>query len=145
MKDKIYKRKGIWYFDDYFNYISSIRDLIPKNIVNFIANPKFYSFDSKSLYDSVVDKFELKYNNKSHQTILSIKFKGAYKSNYIFKFEDIRSIVFPNNTKGLFEHELLIHKFHIRKNGLFQYEFTFSNNAKLKISFRKLSIDVETK
>ena len=145
MNDKIYKRKGIWYFDDYFNYISSIRELIPKNIVNFIANPQFYSFDSKSLYDSVVDKFELKYNKKSHQTILSIKFKGAYKSNYIFKFEDIKSIVFPNDTEGLLNHELLIHQFHIRENGLFQYEFTFSNNAKLKILFGKLSIDVETK
>ena len=89
MNDKIYKRKGVWYFDDYFNYISSIRDLIPKNIVNFIANPQFYSFDNKSLYDSVVDKFELKYNKMSHQSILSILFKGAYKSNYIFKFEDI--------------------------------------------------------
>ena len=139
--------KGIWYFDDYFNYISSIRDLIPKNIVNFIANPQFYNFDSESLYDSLINKFELKYNKKSHLTVLSVKFTSAYKYNYnyIFQFEDIKSIAFPNNTKGLFEHELLIHQFHIRENGLFQYEFTFSNNAKLKILFRKLSINVETK
>ena len=145
MNDKIYKRKGIWYFDDYFNYISSIRELIPKNIINFIANPQFYNFGDESLYDSVVDKFELKYNKKSHQTILSIKFKGAYGSNYIFKFEDIKSIVFPNDTEGLLNHELLIHQFHLRGKGILQYEFIFSNNAKLKISFRKLSIDVETK
>ncbi|MCH5243253.1 MAG: hypothetical protein J1F67_12695 [Muribaculaceae bacterium] len=144
MNDKIYKRKGIWYFDDYFNYISSIRELIPKNIVNFIANPQFYSFDSKSLYDSVVDKFELKYNKKSHQTILSIKFKGAYKSNYIFKFEDIKSIVFPNDTEGLLNHELLIHQFYLRGNGILQYEFIFSNNAKLKILSKKLSIKEQT-
>ena len=39
----------------------------------------------------------------------------------------------------------LIHHFHIRENGLFKYEFIFSNNAKLIILFRKLSIDVETK
>ena len=74
-----------------------------------------------------------------------MKFIGAYKHNYIFKFEDIKSIVFPNNTKGLFEHELLIHQFHLSRNGILQYEFIFSNNAKLKISFRKLSINVETK
>ena len=145
MNDKIYKRKGTWYFDDYFNYISSIRELIPKNIVNFIANPQFYNFGDESLYDSVVDKFELKYNKKSHQTILSIKFKGAYKYYYIFKFEDIKSIVFPNDTEGLLNHELLIHQFHLRGNGILQYEFIFSNNTKLKILFRKLSINVETK
>ena len=145
MYNKIYKRKGIWYFEDYFNYISSIRELIPKNIVNFIANPQFYNFGDESLYDSVVDKFELKYNKKSHQTILSIKFKGAYGSNYIFKFKDIKSIVFPNDTEGLLNHELLIHQFHLRGNGILQYEFIFSNNAKLKILFRKLSINVETK
>ena len=140
MNDKIYKRKGVWYFDDYFNYILSIKDLIPKNIVYFIANPQFYSFDSKSLYDSVIDKFEMKYNKKSHQNILSIKFKGAYGSNYIFKFEGIRSIVFPNDTEDLLNHELLIHQFHLRGNGILQYEFIFSNNAKLKIFSKRLSI-----
>ena len=145
MNDKIYKRKGIWYFDDYFNYISSVIESIPKNIVNFIANPQFYNFGDESLYDSKVYKFELKYNKTTHLPTLTMKFIGAYKHNYIFKFEDIKSIVFPNNTKGLFEHELLIHQFHIRENGLFQYEFTFSNNTKLKILFRKLSINVETK
>ncbi|MCH5239602.1 MAG: hypothetical protein J1F38_05220 [Muribaculaceae bacterium] len=145
MYNKIYKRKGIWYFEDYFNYISSVIESIPKNIVNFIANPQFYNFGDESLYDSLVEKFELKYSKKSHLPILSIKFKGAYGSNYIFKFEDIRSIVFPNDTEGLLNHELLIHQFHLRGKGILQYEFIFSNNAKLKILFRKLSINVETK
>ena len=63
MNDKIYKRNGIWYFDDYFNYISSVIESIPKNIINYIANPQFYNFGDESLFDSVVDKFELKYNN----------------------------------------------------------------------------------
>ena len=39
----------------------------------------------------------------------------------------------------------LIHHFHIRENGLFKYEFIFSNNTKLKILFRKLSINIEKK
>ena len=90
MNDKIYKRKGIWYFDDYFNYISSIRELIPKNIVNFIANPQFYNFGEESLYDSKVYKFELKYNKTTHLPTLTMKFIGAYKHNYIFKFVDIK-------------------------------------------------------
>ena len=142
---KIYKKNGIWYFDDYFHYITSIIDLIPKNIVNFIANPQFYYFGCESLYDAMVDKFELTYNKKTHLPVLSIRFVGAYKHNYIFKFGDIKSIVFPKDTEGLFEHELLIHQFHIRRDGIFQYEFIFSSNAKLKILFRKLSINVETK
>ena len=113
--------------------------------MNFIANPQFYCFGSESLYDAMVDKFELTYNKKAHLPILSIKFVGAYKYNYIFKFGGIKSIVFPKDTEGLFEHELLIHQFHIRRNGIFQYEFIFSNNAKINILFRKITINIETK
>ena len=145
MNSKIYKKGGIWYFDDYFHYITSVTELIPKNVVNFIANPQFYSFGSESLYDAMVDKFELTYNKKTHLPVLSIKFVGAYKHDYIFKFGDIKSIVFPKDAEGLFEHEVLIHQFHIRRNGIFQYEFIFSSNAKLKILFRKITIKVETK
>ena len=145
MNSKIYRKKGVWYFDDYFHYITSIIELIPKNIVNFIANPQFYCFGSESLYDAMVDKFELTYNKKTHLPVLSIKFVGAYKYNYIFKFGDIKSIVFPKDTEGLFEHELLIHQFHIRRNGIFQYEFIFSNRAKIKILFTKITINIETK
>ncbi len=145
VKNRIYKKKGIWYFDDYFSYITSITDLIPKDVVSFIANPKFYLLGSDSLYDAIVDRFELTYNKKSHLPILSIKFIGAYEHNYIFRFGDIKNIVFPNDSDGLFDNELLIHQFHIRKNGIFQYEFLFSNNAKIKILFGKISIKVETK
>lgn len=143
--NRIFKKKGIWYFDDYFQYIKSITDLIPQNVVNFIANPQFYLFGSDGLYDAIVDKFELTYNKKSHLPILSMKFKGAYENNYIFRFGDIKSIVFPNDTEGLFDNELLIHQFHIRPNGIFQYEFIFSNCAKIRILFSKISIKVETK
>lgn len=139
MKNSIYKKNKIWYFDDYFHYVTSIKHLIPKNAVEFISDPQFYLFDKSSLYDSKITTFKLTYNKKCKNTILTIKLIGAYGNIYLFKFYDVIKIILPKNDES-FDHELLIHQFHIIDDDIYQYDFLLSNNSHIKITFKNLAI-----
>ncbi|WMJ71873.1 hypothetical protein RCC89_01610 [Cytophagaceae bacterium ABcell3] len=139
---KIYKKKGVWYFDEYFNYLEKNVNLIPPDIQDFIVDPDRYLFqDEKTLHDSYLIHFLYKINNRNSKDELLIKLKGSYDNRiFEFSFKNVIKLEFSSSIKNFKKVDMVVHQFHILKNGSFQYEFFFVNGQTIKIVFKDIEI-----
>ena len=59
---KIKKKKNIWYFDDYFEFLHKKEKEIPESIKHFGLDSKRYLFNTQeTLHDAILTKFNSVY------------------------------------------------------------------------------------
>ncbi len=124
---KIYKKNGIWYFDEYFAFLERKQNKIPFGIKNIVLNPNRYLFNRKeTFHDSWFMSMNYSFDiNKEVSNCVFYFLSPFHDKIYEFQFCDIQKIKIPN--KLICKTDLIIHQFSFCKD-FFQYDFLFSNS-----------------
>lgn len=139
MKNRIYKRGDVWFFEDYFIYLDENRELIPDAFAKFVCDRRRYVPGEESLYNA---RFvSLKEYPECERVVL--KFRGTNNRLFTFNFKGVYLLKLGNPCDALRCRELLVHELHILRNGLFRYEFTSVTGDKIIIDFRDLGVTVK--
>lgn len=131
---RIRKIKGIWDFNEYMEYIESIKDSIPTNIRDFVADEKRYMFNSlDTLYDAQLISIKFCKNG------ICVLFVAPYYDKfYKFVFKDVSKLVMSGIPDNLMS--LLIHEFSVKNTENYTYRFVFFCGTEVKISCSKIDI-----
>lgn len=134
---RIYNQDGVWYFDEYFAYLSKIKKRIPSDIQRVILDEERYTLNGENtLYDSKIIEF----NYSEEYKKLTIVFLDAYyKRRYYYYFGNIEAISFSKSTLDMSSY-LLIHEFSITKRGAYRYSFLFDSGFEFSVYFSSLRI-----
>ena len=137
---KIKKKKNIWYFDDYFEFLHKKEKEIPESIKHFVLDSKRYLFNTQeTLHDAVLTEF--KFNISKNKDKLLISFLSPYRDRcYKFMFKNIINISFKTDDKTFKNNDLIIHQFLFKPKEIYTYEFVFANGQKVTIDFKQLQI-----
>ncbi len=135
-------------FDEYFNYIDSIRSSISKETYDFASNWELYSLDSRSsLHDSwleslVINEVGSGDRDASRECSIILSLFGAYHDRIItleyigVERYSINSIDLKNASRG--HSDLLMHEIRLSDNGLIVHEVVFTNGSSFEIVFNGL-------
>ncbi len=134
--NKIYRKDGCWFFDDYFDFMEANKSNVPESIRNEVLNPKRYMFNTpETLYDSWLMDMKYHINILEEELEFTMTFLSPFQNQlYKFQFYDVKRVRIPK--KSLIKEGLVIHQFGFHKKGRYFYEFTFSNEERVRVIFK---------
>ncbi len=131
---RIRKNKGIWNFNNYMEYIESVKDSIPIGIRDFVTDKKRYVFYGKdTLYDAQLISIQFRKNG-----ICILWVSPYYDRTYKFVFKEISKLVMNAVPDKLTS--LLIHEFAVKDKDIYNYRFLFFCGTEIRISCSKINI-----
>lgn len=133
---------GITSLDGYFRYLESVRERMPKNLLDFATNIDNYALRTPStLHDSwllslvcaneyvngcVKTDVLLKLLHSSHDSIISLSYKGVTSLNTEKSSREL-------STRAT---DLLFHEVDVVSTGLFRHLLEFEDDSFIEIVFR---------
>lgn len=146
MKYLLRNSGGEYTFDDYFNYLDSVKEKFPVNMYKFASDWEKYSLESKSsLHDSWIEQIIIEEigsgaRKEKRNINLSITLLGPYHDRkFVLKYLSIEeySLVGLNLRNALKGHgDILVHEFRLASNESFEHEILFESNGSIVIRFR---------
>lgn len=132
MDFKIYKNQlGVTVFDDYFDYIEKLSNVIDAKMYQFFSDWERYSLrDEKTLHDAKINLFEIKNNQLFIE--LNLKFDSAIQLIY----SNPKLILSNDDLKFLLGADLLVHELcYMEKENRYIHALCFDDNHNLFIEF----------
>lgn len=134
MNFKIYQNQlGITVFDDYFDYIDKLINIIDSKTYDFFSDWDRYSLRSnKTLHDARISLFEINNNN------LLIELSLKYGSVVQLIYENPQFVISSDYLKFLLGTDLLVHELcYLEEQNRYIHALCFDNNHNLLIEFNK--------
>ena len=77
-------------FEKYLEYLNTIKDKLPKDILEFVSDQNRHNFSKHSLHDSWVKSFECSSNFETKTTTITLTLSGAYfDREFRFYFQNV--------------------------------------------------------
>ena len=130
---------GITYFDNYFDYLEKIKNLIDKPIYDFFSDWDRYSLRSdKTLHDSRLKS--LFFDGNTLSILLNLKFDDQL----LLVYENVK---FEFSSPFFFELDLLVHELHwLEYEQIYEHILCFDKDNDLMVRFEKFSyIEIPSK
>ncbi len=140
---KIFKRGNTWYLDEYFAYLETKKDEIPKEIKEFILDRNRYRLDpEETLHDAWLTKLKFQLNIYRGDDKLLMEFLGPYHDRiFKFVFSGVVNVQIKGDNQDFKESDLLMHQFSFNSKNQYLYIFVFSGGKQITITFTKLEIN----
>ena len=122
------------HFDQYFEYIKSLRSNIPQHVFEFASNPKHYDLSNhSSLHDSWLEHLEISESSKDkgtqkRETKICVRLLGPFHDRHIYlEYRKVKNycVSFPNGERN--HGDLLVHEVRIGESGFLIHELVFEN------------------
>ncbi len=128
-------------FDQYFDYIESIKSRLPKHVYNFASNYKYYNLtDHSSLHDAWLEYFNIREIAEGDRSEIR---RIEIESNYLGPFHDCRiNIIYnevqsfsintlrpPLSSNGWAHGDLMFHELRLEDNNILVHEIIYSTGS----------------
>lgn len=138
----IYEKNNICYFDKYFQYLDSIRNEIPENLVELVCDHSRYELTNpRSFHDAWLKEISIIESGCNSGLSIHIKLLGQMHDRYFdLSYLSVSSYLFSGNhlkTNSNCHGDLLLHEFSFEDNTI-RHEINFSSNSDLKISCKEI-------
>lgn len=141
-------KNGVVNFDQYFNYIESVKESLPLRVYGFASNWDMYSLESpSSLHDSWMESFYIKEDGKGNrkqvrECTAKLALLGAFHDRrIILEYSEVQSYTVHSIelTNGFRGHaDLALHELRAGDDGSVEHEIRFSNGGYIQIVFGDL-------
>lgn len=85
--NKSYERED---FEQYQEYLSSIKDRLPKDVFDFLADPSRHDFSERSLHDSLLEKVEyIRFLDTGKLTVSLVFINADFNRRFYFYFQNV--------------------------------------------------------
>jgi len=144
---------GFTTYDRYFEYLESVRDILPSHIYTFASDSMNYDLSSKSsLHDSwleclTVKEYELATDKQLRNIDISLLLLGPYHdTNTLLSYSSVKeySINYKaGGTKYTENHgDILVHEIRVESDLTFCHEIKFDRNTILEVVCEDINFNV---
>lgn len=143
---------GVTHFDAYFNYLSSVKDIFPRPLYEFVGDKTRYSLsDPKTMHDSWIEKLIIKESateDEPNRRVVSIEahFLGPYHDrifNFLYQQVVAYTVSYPEKLSAVPKNghgDVLVQEFLITERDDISHEINFSTGGNLHIVCREIEI-----